>query len=437
LKGRDVVLGKFIGTSLSAGYSLLALLPVAAIPILLGGVGLLEFGRMALAILNTLFVSLAVGLGVSAFVSNYSRGVAATLGILALLGAGIPALAELGSRMGWPAACLRLGWISPFYPFFCARDAVYVLEPHKFWLALVASHWVGWLCLARGSAGVSRAWTSADVSGSRAKPARRPPRTSRRSQHARVSAGESFDPVSAFMGDAALIRRAAWLVVIGWGMVLGVSRCWARQGLPEVVAAGACAFMLKALVAFQACRFFVETRRNGALELLLCTPLRNSDLLKGQWRALLRIFLWPAITFLVLCWVAFLSGPHRMPLGPFALAASGSSGLRTGPMGALFLTVTLGTDVMAICWFGTWLALTARKPGLAPALTILAVLVLPSMLSHFDLVADMLFISWGSTHLQEDFRRLTDPTLPQPEAAAATEEAPPLAVVIAPTKAAR
>jgi hypothetical protein len=39
------------------------------------------------------------------------------------------------------------------------------------------------------------------------------------------------------------------------------------------------------------------------------------------------------------------------------------------------------------------------------------VLVLPAVLLDFDLVADMLFISWGTTRLQEDFRRITDPAL--------------------------
>jgi hypothetical protein len=57
-------------------------------------------------------------------------------------------------------------------------------------------------------------------------------------------------------------------------------------------------------------------------------------------------------------------------------------------------------------WFGMWLALTTKRPVLAPALTILFVLVLPSCLYRLDLVADMLFVSWGTTQLQQDFRWL-------------------------------
>ena len=55
LKSRDVVLGKFVATSVNALYCLLALLPVTAVPLLLGGVTLAEFWRMTLALLNGMF----------------------------------------------------------------------------------------------------------------------------------------------------------------------------------------------------------------------------------------------------------------------------------------------------------------------------------------------------------------------------------------------
>ena len=66
LHGYDFVLGKFIARSLNAFYGLLALLPVIAISLLFGGLTGAEFWRIALALLNTLFVSLAVGMCISA-----------------------------------------------------------------------------------------------------------------------------------------------------------------------------------------------------------------------------------------------------------------------------------------------------------------------------------------------------------------------------------
>ena len=82
LKGYDVVLGKFIATSLNAFYGLLALLPVMALPLLLGGVTGAEFWRTALALVNALFFSLAPGICVSAFSRVSDRAVRNALGAI-------------------------------------------------------------------------------------------------------------------------------------------------------------------------------------------------------------------------------------------------------------------------------------------------------------------------------------------------------------------
>ena len=145
-----------------------------------------------------------------------------------------------------------------------------------------------------------------------------------------------------------------------------------------------------------------KTRRNGALELLLCTPLRSEDLITAQWRFLRRVFLWPVVLFLLLSWSTIIFGTSSSH--PGTLTSRGSSDLESGVNNALFLSAGLGADTLAAGWFGMWLALTGRKPGLAPVLTILAVLILPTFLYRFDLVADMLFVSWGTTRLREDFR---------------------------------
>src|SRR6184192_2915928 len=72
LKGYDVVCGKLIATSLHAFYGLLGILPLLALPLLIGGVSVGEFWRLTLALVTTLFFSLALGMFVSA-VSHDSR----------------------------------------------------------------------------------------------------------------------------------------------------------------------------------------------------------------------------------------------------------------------------------------------------------------------------------------------------------------------------
>src|SRR5882724_8563155 len=53
LKGYDVVLGKLVATSLNSFYGLLAIFPILAIPILMGGITNGEFWRMVLVLVNT------------------------------------------------------------------------------------------------------------------------------------------------------------------------------------------------------------------------------------------------------------------------------------------------------------------------------------------------------------------------------------------------
>src|ERR1700722_1750218 len=55
LKGYDVIGGKLVATSLNSIYGLLAMLPILALSLVLGGVTPGEFWRMALALANLLF----------------------------------------------------------------------------------------------------------------------------------------------------------------------------------------------------------------------------------------------------------------------------------------------------------------------------------------------------------------------------------------------
>src|ERR1041385_2182959 len=92
LKGNEIVLGKFAASSLVAFFGLVALLPVIAMPLLLGGLTWSDFARTAVALMNTMFVSLAAGIFVSSFMRTASRALLVTLGILIALIAGLPIL---------------------------------------------------------------------------------------------------------------------------------------------------------------------------------------------------------------------------------------------------------------------------------------------------------------------------------------------------------
>ena len=100
LHGYDVMLGKLAATSLQSGYALLAMLPVLALPLLIGGVTSGEFWRMVLVLLAALFFSLATGVAMSAVSREARKAMAATAGVLLFFTAVLPALGNLLSLAG-------------------------------------------------------------------------------------------------------------------------------------------------------------------------------------------------------------------------------------------------------------------------------------------------------------------------------------------------
>jgi hypothetical protein len=172
-----------------------------------------------------------------------------------------------------------------------------------------------------------------------------------------------------------------------------------------------CGFLLKILIAAQACRFFVEARQSGALELLLCTPLRNVEILKGQWQSIRRIFLWPLIVFMLLNLVPVAFGiiqslSTHAQRDLFQAVLQGTQGF----MAVGWLAIGLIADVFAVGWAGMRIALTAKNPKFALSFTVLCVLLIPSLgFCGLDLVVDLFLILWAATSLHQDFRYLITP----------------------------
>jgi len=166
------------------------------------------------------------------------------------------------------------------------------------------------------------------------------------------------------------------------------------------------AFLIKALLAVQSCRFFAEARRDGLLELLLYTPLTSREIIDGQSQAFQKVMLAPVASFLGLLYVP---GLIRL-LWTLAIGARPSWDL-IGPLWAVGggLTLSLLLDLLAIRWFGMWLSLKVKNPTYATGLTILFVVILPStgcaVCCVFTLLSDLVLFLVGYTQCQQDLRR--------------------------------
>src|SRR5437899_919940 len=144
LKGYDVVIGKLAANSLNALYSVIAVLPMLAVPLLMGGVTLGEFGRTSLVALNSMFLSLSLGIFMSSISRSGRRAAAFTFLILLLITGILPGIgAWIASVKSSPRVEPWFMLPSPGYNYVQAWDYFYKTTPHNFWHSLELIHGLG------------------------------------------------------------------------------------------------------------------------------------------------------------------------------------------------------------------------------------------------------------------------------------------------------
>jgi hypothetical protein len=114
------------------------------------------------------------------------------------------------------------------------------------------------------------------------------------------------------------------------------------------------------IVAAEACRRFSEDKRSGALELILCTPLKVQALLRGQSMKIFRLFLIPVLAVGIL----------NLILGPLFGGQEDRYMLyRGGPI--------LLLDCWALTWVGMWNGVKAKRFSHAVLGTMARVMIPP------------------------------------------------------------
>jgi hypothetical protein len=412
MNGYDIVLGKLISRGVHAFYALLALLPITAMPLLLGGVTGAEFWRRALALVITMFISLVTGLLASTFHLQSQRAMASTAALLLLLVAGVPGLVYIINRAWLTSSAAIIRCLSPFFAYSYAADTLYGRHAQSYWASLVGSALVGLLFLVLASLALPRLWQEGNVQLWPKGPGKSWQRSRR--QKARTSTTRNRELLAknpvAWLLRAESRPWAAWTIVIAWGATVTALLMSHSSSAPSLVMGHygmttSFGFLLKIIFAFQACKFFSEGRRNSGLELLLCTPLMDREIIQGQLSALWRSFCGPLTLFCAFLFlptgVCFVTGLATRNFQPVFSALGGSL------LGGFFV-LRLLLDLLAVSWFGMGMALSSKKPQLAAFLTILYVLVLPAILSFcfLDIVADIFFIFWGITRARRDLRQM-------------------------------
>jgi ABC-type Na+ efflux pump permease subunit len=410
LKGYDVVFGKLVATSLNSFYGLMAVLPVLALPLLLGGVTPGEYWRVVLALLNILFFSLCAGMCVSSLIRSEEWATGNTALVIAMF-AGLPLLTF--TRFFYP--------FSPVYAFHAAFDANYPGASSGYWESLGIGQVWSWMLLVCASLAAPRFWQQkAAGTTMRFLPAR----------NIKASAGIAARRARS-RAQALNTNPVLWLAEHERGqhsalyVLVGITACGSAffffaSGHGYLTVFLGCAwllnFILKTRMAAQACHCMTEARRNNTLEMLLATPLTVNQIIDGQIQALHRIFFAPVVLIL---------GLEAAGLGLAIAKSFTSTGRSVGdPGGALLLAlgylIVFGLDVGALQYVGMWFGLTSKRESQATMKTIVYVLIAPfvaMVLSVFSiffscfgflafLIVPICLMIWAKARLEQKFREL-------------------------------
>lgn len=379
LRGYDVVVGKLLANSLAVFYCVLAVLPVLAIPLLMGGVEVAEFARLVIAIVNTLFLSLCAGMLASAACSSARASLSWTLMLLLIVSAGSPLLGMCEWWLRHWQGSYRFGFLvpSPVFNFFAGVDDLYKRGMSAgYFASLISVHLIAWLFLILASLIVRRTWQDKPASAEGMRRSGAVKDILEGDASARNEFRTRLLNQNAFYWLATKPRqRAMWswtplvIGVVAWGWGLWkIGEDWLNPGMYATTAI-ILGVIYKGMIGAEAARRMLEDRKIGAMELLLSTPLTVKEIVRGQRLALQRQFQFPLLAFLAIGFVLMLAGAGHHDIG----VEDRKYWIATG----LLAAIVFFADIVALFWTGMWQGLSVKNPKQAFGGTFVPIVVVP------------------------------------------------------------
>ncbi|MEY4385058.1 MAG: hypothetical protein RLY20_341 [Verrucomicrobiota bacterium] len=420
LNSLEIVVGKLLSNALPAVYGLFAIFPLLAMPILMGGVTLAEFGRTLLALVDAIVLALACGFSASVACKRQFPAVAAAVALALSLGAatlGIAAIAYECDVSNW--FIQGTASLCPLYTISVA-DGGKVFQGSHYWFSLAVVAVLAVLMLANTTFRLAISWQD---------------RASNARQAKESSALRSWLRARREAGRTALRRRLLdrnpfyWvtarqqisspifmLIVTALGLVTqfivvpllksGFSSQTNGAILANLLGWLFCGLTFHVLTLYYAAHIaaqaVAEDKQSGALELIFTTPIRQKTIARGLWQAFRRRLFFPAIAvcFAHGYFLWFVMGmclvdpPGRRAFPPdmtpwkllwFTLLNLPIDGQRIEwgmVLGVRIIVLILLATFMlwfTLGWVGRWLGLRMKHAGFAP-LVALALLVIPPVL---------------------------------------------------------
>lgn len=400
LKPIDLVLGKLVSASLAAFYRFLAMVPLLALPMIVGGVAASDFILIVLGLVNCIFLAATLGLYVSARSWDERRaGIIARASMLGL--ALLPALAVALMVSSAGRSAFFLFALSPAYPIWRAT-VTGAMNSGLFWASLAWTHILGWIFFCAACRNLPRCWQDRPMNAAptgehlqrraQQEVAQQPVATRnfqsanpaavkvRRSVHRQFAAHErarmlDFNPVlwlamrgssnpsgPWIVGAIGLVIPAVTLITGYWGNLIS-------PGLALIVFfcvnAG-----FKIYVATQAAFAFARDRTDNPLELLLSSPITPRQLVDGHLlglRETLRPWIRRAL-WIEGAWLSFTITLHTLSHG---------GGTWLYVLASLAVLGFLIPDLYAVSRTALWHGVTARNAREAEQEAFTRVLFLP------------------------------------------------------------
>jgi len=361
VKRFDVILGKLLTNGVTGIVSLFTLMPFLMIPVLAGGVTGGEAWRKAVALLNALFLALAVGIYSSSCVAERLKATRkAALWLVSIIF--LPVLAH-GVMLSHNPTAPLVAAFSPLRAVIEAGDSHYRALHWPYWIGLGIVQAVGWAFLIGAGARMQM------MVREEPQPRKKPPLPREVPLHSIPSRSgwrsAIYSPVEW------LVRRQRGLKGILWfGVFVGIIYYvlfrafspWRAFGMgstfwligywvPNVLVGS----LSGAFFAWAASRFFIETRRNGELELLLTTPVGARTIVRDQWKVLHEALLFPLVVSVVAL------------LLPFVFTIFIGFGNRGGMevvlpyfISIVFSVFNMVLGILALCRVGLWFGMKAQ-----------------------------------------------------------------------------
>lgn len=420
LNSAEIVAGKVFSNGLALLYSLLAIFPVMALPVLIGGITFGQFWRTVLALLGGLFFAIAAGFTASSVCVRQFPAIGLATGLTLAWSLGLLGAAAVLRKAGLPNSTTDyVAGFSPLQTLLSAYESGRMLRQSQYWFSLAAVCGLSWIWLALAAWRTGRTWRD------RPKPIRWwqrlrwSERFRQRGSAARAGFRRRLLGINPFFWLASRQRVSAPVFMgLAVGLVLitvGVTAPFFGGLFPKgfatapmaahLLAWGWTVLAIHGLLLYYgatvASQRLAEDKQSGALELILSTPATERSIARGLWLAYGRRMFFPALIAVLVhvffIWQVLTLMVLDPPAGKLALGVTPGqifwSAICDQPLqgmvldwqfgfilrGLLAVLVALVANWFMLGWVGRWLGLRLKHPGFAP-LTAVALALMPPIL---------------------------------------------------------